>query len=220
MKRLVFAILILFLPAGNSYARTSISVLDFGATDFGKLVAEKFRSHFKTSDEFLVADADLTRSAAMGAGYEGSLNLTLDEARDLGAALATDYYLLGDAQLLRRSSFEKPVYYEAYCSLFLVNARTGRLLLWERPSFAIDNPVQAKELLLKEFTTGEIPYRLLIAMRRANEDERIQREIIPPATPVIEDAPDDEKVAEAHGLRLPRPYRRLRPEYPPSAARA
>jgi TonB family protein len=37
---------------------------------------------------------------------------------------------------------------------------------------------------------------------------------------VIEEAPDDEKVAEAQGLRLPRPYRRLRPEYPRSAARA
>ena len=220
MKRLVFAILVLFLLAGNSYARTSISVLDFGTTEFGKLVAEKFRSHFKSGDEFLVADADLTRSAAMGVGYEGSLNLTVDDARNLGAALATDFYLLGDAQVLRRSSFEKPVYYEAYCSLFLVNARTGRLVVWDRPSFANNDAVQAKELLLKELTSGEIFFHLLIAMRRANEDERIQREIIPPATPVIEDAPDDEKVAEAQGLRLPRPYRRLRPEYPPSAARA
>ena len=220
MNRLIFAICVLFLLAGNSYARPSISVLDFGARDFGKLVAEKLRTHLKSGDEFLVADADLSRSAAMGFGYEGSLNLTVTEARDLGAALATDFYLLGDAQLLRRSSFEKPVYYEAYCSVFLVNARTGRLMLWDRPSFENAHAVQASDLLLKAFANGEIFHRLLIAMRRATEDERIQREIIPPATPVIEDAPDDEKVAEAQGMRLPRPYRRLRPEYPQSAARA
>lgn len=220
MMRLFSAICVLFLVVGNSYARSSISVLDFGASDFGKLVSEKFRAHFKTGDEFQIADADLTRSAAMGAGYEGSLNLTVNEARDLGAALATDFYLLGDAQLLRRSSFEKPVYYEAYCSVFIVNARTGRLLAWGRPSFENLNAVQASDLLLKDLTNGEVFHRLLIAMRRANEDERIERTIIAPSTPVIEEAPDEEKVAEAQGLRLPRPYRRLRPEYPQSAARA
>lgn len=220
MRRLILSISLLFLLAGNSYARASISVLDFGATEFGKLAAERFRAFLKTGDEFLVADADLARSAALGFGYEGSLNLTLDEARDLGAALATDFYLLGDAQLLRRSSFEQPVYYEGYCSLFLVSSKTGRLLLWERPSFANNDAAQAKDLLLKELTNGVVGPRLLIAMRRALEDERIQRTIIPPATPVIADAPDDEKAAEAQGLRLPRPYRRLRPEYPASAARA
>ena len=221
MSHLICAILVLFLLAGNSYARSSISVLDFGVTEFGKLAAEKFRTQLKKGDEFLVADADLSRSAAMGVGYEGSLNLTLNEARDLGAALASEFYVLGDAQLLRRSSFEKPVYYEAYVSVFLVSARTGRLLLWERPSFENNYAVQAKDLLLKEIAGGDLFHRVLITIRRALEDEQTQRMIIaPPATPVIEDAPDDEKVAEAQGLRLPRPFRRLRPEYPPSAARA
>lgn len=220
MRRFVCAICVLFLLAGNSYARTSISVLDFGSTDFGKLIAEKFYAHLKARPELLVADADLSRSAAKGVGYAGSLNLTLNEARDLGSALATDFYLLGDAQLLRRSSFEKTVYYEAYCSVFLVSARTGRLLLWERPSFENFYAVQAKDLLLKEITNGELSQHLLLAMQRASEEERIERTIISSSAPVIEEAPDDEKTAAAQGLRLPRPYRRLRPEYPQSAARA
>ena len=221
MKRLVFLIVGLLAFAGNSYARMSISVLDFGSTDFGKLVAEKLAAHLKAEPEFSVADADLSRSAAIGVGYAGSLNLTLTEARDLGSALATDYYLLGDAQLLRRSSFDKPVYFEAYCSVFLVSARTGRLLLWERPSFTNLFSVQARDLLLKEITNGELSHRLVLATRRANEDERIQRAVISTASaPVIEEAPDDEKTAEAQGLRLPRPFRRLRPEYPDTAARA
>ncbi len=221
MRRLVCAICLLFLLAGNSYARPSISVLDLGSTDFGKLVTEKLYAHLKARQELLVSDADLSRSAAKGVGYEGSLNLTLNEARDLGSALATDFYLLGDAQLLRRSSFEKPVYYESYCSVFLVSARTGRLLLWERPSFDSADAVQAKDLLLRELTNGELANRLLSAMQRASEDDRIQRTVTRmPSAPVIEEAPDDEKAAEAQGLRLPRPFRRLRPEYPASAARA
>src|SRR4029079_11817966 len=81
--------------------------------------------------------------------------------------------------------------------------------------------VQAQDLLLKEITSGELSGRLLSAMQRASEEERIQRTFIPTSSaPVIEEAPEDEKTAEAQGLRLPRPFRRLRPEYPDSAARA
>ena len=221
MKRFIYAICGLLLLAGNSYARTSISVLDFGSSEFGKLVSERLAAHLKSEPEFLIADADLTRSAANGVGYAGSLNLTVTEARDLGSALATDFYLLGDAQILRRSSFEKPVFYESYCSVFLVSARTGRLLLWERPSFSNHFSVQARDLLLKEITKGELSRRLLNATQRANEQERIQRAVIPTTSaPLIEEAPDDEKTAAAQGLRLPRPFRRLRPEYPDTAARA
>ena len=221
MIRFIFAICGLFLFVGNSYARPSISVLDFGLTDFGKRSAERLRARFRTGGEFLVADADLSRAAAMGVGYAGSLNLTVNEARDLGAALATDFYLLGDAQTLRRSSFKRPVYYESYCSLFLVNSRTGRLLIWDRPSFESNEATDAEELLSQHLASDDISRRLTVALRRASEDEQLQRLLVTsPAIPVIAEAPDDDKTAEAQGLRLPRPYRRLRPDYPESAARA
>jgi TonB family protein len=120
---------------------------------------------------------------------------------------------------LRRSSFEKPVYYEAYCSLFLVSSRTGRLLEWQRPSFNSDQASKANELLLEHLPA--LSQRLLVVMRRASEDERIQRTVVPTSPiPLIEEAPDDEQAAATQGLRLPRPYRRLRPEYPKSAALA
>jgi TonB family protein len=219
MIRFICAICCLLFLVANCPARDSLSVLDFGSTDVGKTVAEKFRAQFRAAGDFLVADADLTRSAAMGIGYAGSLNLSVAEARDLGAVLASDFYLLGDAQVLRRSSFEKPVYYEAYCSLFLVSSRTGRLLEWQRPSFNSDQASKANELLLEHLPA--LSQKLLVVMRRASEDERIQRTVVPTSpVPLIEEAPDDEPAAAAQGLRLPRPYRRLRPEYPKTAALA
>jgi TonB family protein len=219
MIRFICAICALFFLLANCYAHDSVSVLDFGSSDVGKSAAEKLRARFRAAGDFLVADADLTRSAAMGVGYGGSLNLSVTEARDLGAALATDFYLLGDAESLRRSSFEKPVYYESYCSVFLVSSRTGRLLLWERPSFNSDQANKANDLLFEQL--AGLGQRLLVAMRRASEDERIQRTVIPTSPALlIEEAPDDEKAAATQGLRLPRPYRRLRPEYPATAARA
>jgi TonB family protein len=223
MIRLICAICGLFLFVANSsaYGKPSVSVLDFGQTSIGKLAAEKIRTHLRSTGELLVADADLSRSAAMGVGYSGSLNLTVSEARDLGAALATEFYFIGDAQTLRRSSFKTPVYYESYCSLFLVNSRTGRLLMWDRPSFESNEATSGAALLSQHLSSEALSRRLVVAIRRASEDEDLQRLIVaPPATPVIEEAPDDEKIAEAQGLRLPRPYRRLRPEYPESAARA
>ena len=221
MIRFICAISVLFFVTANCHANNTVSVVDFGASEIGKVAAEKLREHLRTEKDFLLADADLTRSAAMGVGYAGSLNLTLSDARDLGAALATDYYLLGDAQVLRRSSFEKPVYFEAYCSVFLVSSRTGRLLFWNRPSFVNDDPAQARDQLLRELSNGALGDHLAVVVRRASEDERTERSIIPTSPlPLITEAPDDEKEAAAQGMRLPRPYRRLRPEYPKSAAAA
>ncbi|HEY3579932.1 MAG TPA: energy transducer TonB [Pyrinomonadaceae bacterium] len=218
MIRFICAIYGLLFLVANCQARDSVSVLDFGPTEAGKTVAEKLRAQFRSAGDFLVADADLTRSAAMGSGYTGSLNLSVNEARDLGAVLATDFYVLGDAQVLRRSSFEKPVYYEAYCSVFVVSSRTGRLLDWERPSFNSDQANKANDLLLEHLIA--LSQKLLVVMRRAIEDERIQRTVVPTSpVPLIEEAPDDQTAA-AEGLRLPRPYRRLRPEYPKTAALA
>ncbi len=199
----------------------TVSVLDLGATPFAQKNAEKLRERLRATVEILVADADLTRAAAKGIGYAGSLNLTVSEARDLGAALATDFYILGDAQTLRRSSSTKPVYFESYCSLFLVSARTGRLVMWDRPNVQKDQAVDAENELSAVLVGPELIHRIVMAIRRAREDERVQRNLIATRDePLIEEAPENEKMAATQGLSLPRPYRRLRPEYPETAARA
>lgn len=222
MRRLFFIAGLFLLLATNARAEQAwISVVDFGATPFAHDTAEKLRERLRSTNELRVADADLTRSAAKGIGYSGSLNLSVNEARDLGAALATEFYVLGDAQTLRRSSFARPVYYESYCSIFVVSSRTGRLIMWDRPSVESGEPAQAEAQLSSKLSTPEILSRLLITIRRAREDERIRRTLVAASSePLIEEAPEDEKAAEVQGVRLPRPYRRLRPEYPESAARA
>ncbi|HKY43255.1 MAG TPA: energy transducer TonB [Pyrinomonadaceae bacterium] len=198
-----------------------MSVLDFGATPIAKLSAETLRARLRASGEVAVADADLSRAAANGIGYSGSLNLTLTEARDLGAALASEFYVIGDAQTLRRSSFQSPVYYEAYCSIFLVSARTGQLLLWERPSFENNKATTAEARLSQYLSSDDFRRRLLETVKLAHSEERLKRTLLSTAAEaVIEEAPEDEKAAEIQGIRLPRPYRRLRPAYPDTAARA
>ena len=201
--------------------RAVVSVLDFGATQTGQQGAETLRNKLRSRRELVVADADMTRAAAKGIGYSGSLNLSVSEARDLGAALATEFFVIGDAQTLRRSSFQTPVYYESYASIFAVSARTGRLLFWERPSFENNDAAAAESQLLRYLADEALSLRLVAVIEKAQREEHLQRSVVnAPAEAVIEEAPEDEKAAEAQGVRLPRPYRRLRPEYPETAARA
>ena len=198
----------------------TVAVLDFGDTSMGKLVAERFTTMVASLPGVSVVDRDLGRAAASGARYRGSLNMSLEEARDLGAAIGCDFYVLGDAQTLRRSPSIGPAYFESYASIFLVSARTGKLISWERPSFEVATAEPAGRLLLEQIGKDETRRRYSIAIQKAKEDERHEREIaVERNTPVIDEVAD-ENSDDKQSIRPPRPYRRLRPAYPDTAARA
>lgn len=203
------------------FRRARVAVLDLGQTNEGKLTADRLAAVLSADERVSVMDRDQGRAAALGAGYAGSLNMTLEEARNLGAVIDCDFFLTGDAQTLRRSPSNGKDYWEAYVAIFIVSARTGRLVLWERPSFEAATPEEAEKRLFNELMGGELRQRYGIAIRRAQEDEYIARNTLLQShgAPVIEDAPEDAASAEAQGLRLPQPYRRLRPPYPDTAAR-
>jgi TonB family protein len=199
----------------------NLAVLDFGDSTIGRLASQKVSANLKQETALLVMDRDQVRAAARGAGYAGSLNLSLSEARNLGAVLGCDFFLLGDAQTLRRSPSNGSSYFDSYASMFLVSARTGRLVNWERPNFRASSADEAEKSLITELSGVGVRFLVLRSIRRAQEDEREQRALTTDQQiPVIEAAPDDDKTAEAEGLRMPRAYRRLVPAYPETAASA
>ena len=205
--------------AQNSISQKTISILDLGKSSIASKAVQKIRDRFHSTTEFLVADPDLSRAAAQGSGYAGSLNMTLTEARDLGVAMATDFYTLGDAQTLRRSSSDTPVYFESYCKLFIVSSRTGRLVYWAHERERSNSAETAEQKLLERLSAEDVFYKIKISIRRAIEDEHQLRTSEPANTQTFEVAPDDE-AAEQNGLRLPRPFTRYRPEYTEAAASA
>lgn len=200
----------------------TVAVLDFGESNLGKAAAERLASNLKSERALIVFDRDQTKAAARGGGYAGSINLSLDEARNLGAALGCDFFILGDAQTLRRSPSSGPIYFESYASVFVVSARTGKLARWQRPSFRAATSAAAEQMLLADLSGSNARDSTGLSIRSAQETERGERELTEVArqVPVIEEAPDDKKRAESEGLRLPRPYRRLVPKYPDTAALA
>ena len=199
----------------------SLAVLDFGDSSLARLAADKLAANFKRETGVVVLDRDQVRAAARGAGYAGSISLSLSEARDLGAALGCDFFILGDAQTLRRSPSTGPAYFDSYASIFVVSARTGRLIRWDRPNYRAATAIAAEQALLAQLTSGKADPLYTVSIHRAQEEERGERELTTvEQIPIIEAAPDDEKSAAAEGLRLPRPYRRLIPPYPETAASA
>ena len=197
----------------------SVAVIDFGDSSIGRRAAETLATNLSTVAELSIVDRDLTRSAVKGAGYSGSLNLSVTDAHNLGAALGSDFYILGDAQTLRRSPSTGDAYFDSYASVFLISARSGKLVLWLRPNSQAATTAIAESRLIEDLSNRSFKDRLTQAIQRTVKEERATREqAIAHTAPLIAEAPDDESTATAQGLRLPRPYRRLVPRYPDTAA--
>jgi TonB family protein len=205
--------------AGSASAVDRIAILNLGETITARRAAMALRSRLALDGSLRLIDTDQSAAAARGAGYTGSLNMSVDEARNLGSAIDCDFFITGDAQTIRRSASNRPVYYEAYASLFIVNARTGRLANWYRPRQEKDGPDEAEHALIMELEQTAPSYIQSIK-RAAEADHATRLSADDPAGLKYEEAPEDEKAAAEKGIRLPQPYRRLRPVYPRSAAEA
>ena len=196
-----------------------VAVLDFGNTPTGARAAEAIRTDLLDKAKIVLIDQNLATAAARGNGFEGSLNLSTQEARDIGAAIGCDFFIIGDAQTVARSPSSGSNYFESYASIFIVSARTGRLVLWERQSERRDTGDDAEKALLQALNVGDARQRYRVAIWRAFEDEAAERAAAvdsPPAS--IEVMSDDDN--GKRDTRAPRPYRRVKPAYPPAAAAA
>jgi len=199
--------------------RVRIAVLDLGQAPLGRAAYETIAKQMAQNQSITLVDRDQTKAAAAGLGYGGSLNLSLSEARDLGSAIGCDFFILGEADSLRRSPSDSPTYFESYISIFIVSARTGRLILWARPTITRPQANAAEKELLGLLAT-DINSRYIPAIFMATEDEKAERALaVEQTTPVIEAMSEGEGETD-NGTRPPRPFRRLKPPYPEAAAHA
>jgi TonB family protein len=219
-NRLTVAAFLVFLicPVVTAQANSrpiEIAVVGFDESQTARKVTEQLSESFR-ANQFRIIDSDRARAAANGVGYNGSLNMTLEESRNLAAAIGCDFFFTGIAQTLRRSPSNAPVYFESYASLFLVSARTGKLVFWERQEFRRPAAIEAEQTLLKALSAATTRERYQSTIHRIAEEERNSRATaIDRSAPVIELMPDAET---SSGVRAPRPFRRPKPAYPDAAA--
>lgn len=200
------------LPVVLVRAQTPIrlAVIDFVGDqnrEFSGLIREAAKL---STGEIELLDDDLVRTAASGAGYAGSLNFSRDEAKALGQSLGCDFYILGKTLAARRLTGVKgeQFYFEALAGLFLVEARTGKLILFSFESGKAQTEIQAKDQL-KEILKQAWP-RYVGAMFAAQKLQQAAIEKLEPAPPAIEVLTDD---LMATGTEQPFFFQRIKPDY-------
>ena len=187
-----------------------LAVLDFDGDGQGKF-AGLMRSLASApgSEQVELLDEHLTRLAAHGAEYDGSINLSREEARALGQSLGCDFFILGKILVTRRAVSSDKFYFEALAGLFVVEARTGALTLFVFDREQAGDEGDARNRL--EETVGRgwpVCVSAIVSARKkqAAEIESVSRE----RQPLIEIVPDDPNDQE---VERPVFYQRLKPAY-------
>lgn len=204
---------------GEYFETCRIAVPSLGGDESGEVTKELRR--LIGADSRLPAvliDPELTGMAMRGTGYDGSLNLSLTEARGLGQSLGADYFMLGRVIETRRQHGGDLSDFESFAGLFLVESRTGHLVRFIQVEAEGSDERQvhgqliwkltgawsrlAEAIIEAESSEGEIP---LIVGRRE-------------VSPVV--VFTDQSEITDRGGTLPVFEHHLKPAYPESAAKA
>lgn len=168
-----------------------------------RIAAEKLQSSL--SKNFRILDAAMAEAVAFSQPDRNIFNLSAEDARNLGAAIGCNFFIVAKAQTLRRASLSKPDYYEAHLVIYLVSSRTGRLVFWKFSKFEDEVSENADKKLFAsiENSADEIAENI----KSADEKELGETEAANIREMPAADSPD------AKDFRSPLPYRRLKPEY-------
>jgi TonB family protein len=165
----------------------------------------------EAANTFRVTDPDLVRTAVSGSGWNGSLNLTRDEARWLGLTIGCDFYLTGAARLFQRIITDNQFYVEAIAGIFVVETRTGKLQHFAFIRLRADDEATARRQLRQQFQQHwQTISPLLIEIAQKN-GESAQ----PPDTSSLEIIDGE---SPATNISQPVFFQRLKPDYTEQAA--
>ncbi len=180
-----------------------IAILTPDNADASRQFAEKLETAL--AEKHKILDDSLSETAFRSAAPDNPFNLTTGDSKRIGAVIGCDYFLLLRSANLRRSSTQRPEYYESNAVIYAVSSRTGRLVLWKLQHFEAGKPVNAAKMLVDSIN-------VLASDISAALKATLRSEINAPVPPQLEEVPDADS-PEAKNFRAPIPYRRIKPEY-------
>jgi len=201
----LFAFLVLNSALAAS-AQPRLAILTPDKAESSKVIADSLTD----KSSLRILDPDLSESAFRSVSISDPFNLTREEAKQIGAAIGCDYFIVTRSATQRRSSFQRKEYYESFAAIHVFSSRSGRMVLWRLPRFEAtkaDAAAKALDISIPSITT-EIDAAILKANRI---------EIDEPPLPTMEEPPDATSPL-AKGFRAPIPFRRIKPEYTEIAA--
>ncbi len=189
--------------ADISLAQQKIAVLVPEKTIQSQIFIEKLENSL--SNNFKVLDDSLSEAAFRSAKYEKPFNLSLEESKNIGAAIGCDYFLLIKTASQRRYSLEKKDYYESYAVVYGVSSRTGRLVFWKLSNSEAETAEKAENKLFA--LTNDVSAEIFDKLKIVTKDELNEK-----AAQKLEQLPAEDS-PEAKGFRPPLPYKRIKPPY-------
>ena len=205
-----------------SQARLRVAIVGFKvtvenarSTQLENALVEALRRDQRVS----VIDDSLVRPAVSGIGYDGSINMSKDEARKLGAAIGCDFFIVGKTEALSRSDHENESHEEAYAAIMIVDGRSGALQVFDFVSSKAatrENAISAVLKNLNERTPSYIDQMIHAGASATPTQLEATSNSEPKNREPIENIPADGSRSAA-GFTPPEFLNRVRPEYPPQA---
>lgn len=156
------------------------------------------------SSKCAIVNPSMADAAFDAQKFSSPFNLTLEEARNFSAAAGVDLFMLIRSDVQRRASFEKGEVFEAYSLFYLVDGRSGRLLLWHIISDDSETEKEGVTKLMASFQSQSIVV--------VNEIDEISRKLS------ASSLSDDDYVLidgdnRPESIRAPAAYKKISPQY-------
>ena len=159
-------------------------------------------------------DQSLVQAALAGIKYDGSINMSKDEARKLGASIGCDFFIVGKAEVFTRSERANDSHQQAYAGVMIVDGRTGALTSFDYISNKSSTREAAQQALRKTLDArvgGYVDHMIQVRAQsltpRSNDSARPAM-----ASEIIEDIPDEDS-PRSTGFNPPEFLNRVKPDY-------
>ena len=221
--RPVFACLLLLSttysqrPVPQTRPPLRVAVVGFGA-GAPRAIAVVVGAAFRESARVTIVDPSMLEPALDALGYQGSLNMSTDEARRLGSAIGCDFFIIGKAEVLTRSEQAGELHQEALVAIMIIDGRTGRLAAFDLMTEKAQNAENAVGAASKTLAGRASGYVDRMTQFRASR-ELLMTSPQRPETEHIEEMPAEQS-PQAIGFKPPQFLGQVKPEYTAEAERA
>jgi hypothetical protein len=191
-----------------------VAVLGFaqsssGPRDLDQSIADALANALAAQGNLKLINQTLQRPALRGVGYDGSINMSRDEARRVAAAVGCDFFITGKTETLARSEREGETHIEAYAGVMIVDGRSGALAVFDF-ALAKGREREATASMLRDDLKSRAPlYSEKMGEYRAAQTGAVAGRA---DDETIIDLPDAEAAFGA-GFKPPEFLSRARPEY-------
>ncbi|HEX8091643.1 MAG TPA: energy transducer TonB [Blastocatellia bacterium] len=197
-----------------------------GSAVEARAVEASFKDALARDTRVVMTEPSQLQMALAGIKYDGSINLSKDEARRLGSAIGCDFFIVGKAEVFTRSERENEEHEEAFVGVMVVDSRGGAIAVFDFLNEQAATKGAALAAVIKALGSRVAFYVGRMNEFRAGREAAVAQADSPRAGKPdaldlerVEDLPATESAAGA-GFKAPEFFNRVKPEYTDAADRA